>query len=407
MSMCGPLTAAPAMTIELLFPTLPPALDGIGDHTVRLAAALAPTAPVCIRTGAGPVQLPSDVGGGVTVVDGYDFSSWGGLARLTRDLAQARPDWVLLQYNPFSYGHWGFNPMLPWALRSLRHRAPDTRIALMVHEPFVPPHSWQFALMSTWQRLQLWMLGRQADEILFSIAPWARQFQSWFPDTRVSHLPVGSNMPYVPGPAAEARVALGLPPEALILGVFGSAHPSRLLPHVRAAARAVQAVRPVHVLYVGGAGAAVRAALGDALPFTDTGPLPADEVSRAFGAMDLYLAPFRKGVSTRRGSFMVGLQHGRPCLSTHGRHTDPVLHTHDGSAFCLTPDTDPTAFAEAATRLATDPAARRRLAGGGQRLYESHFDWPVLAERLRVLFAGPNPAPHSHPENAPLSPSPL
>ena len=67
-------------------------------------------------------------------------------------------DAVLVQYNPFSYGRWGFAPWLvalTWALR-LRRREP--RIALMVHEPYVPMITWRSTVMGLWQRAQLRLL---------------------------------------------------------------------------------------------------------------------------------------------------------------------------------------------------------------------------------------------------------
>lgn len=366
------------MTLDLLFPTLPPALDGIGDHTVRLADALAPLCTVRIRTGAEPAHGPD----GVATRSGYNFESREGLRRLMDDLRHDAPNWVVLQYNPFSYGRWGWNPYLPHALWQLRTAAPAIRLAVVVHEPFVPAHSWQFAVMATWQRLQFWTLGRLADVAFFSIAPWAMRFATWFPTTVVHHLPVGSNIPNVGAVPAVSRSAFDLPDDALVLGVFGSAHPSRLLPFVREAAHTIQRQQPVHVLYVGAAGDTVREHLGPDVPLTDTGPLPAVDVSRAFAAMDLYLAPFRKGVSTRRGSFLPGLQHGIPSLSTWGVHTDAMLLAQNDAAFALTPDDDPAAFATVAARLAADAKRRDRMGAAGRRFFDRHFRWSTLADRL-------------------------
>jgi len=108
------------------------------------------------------------------------------------------PDWLLLQYNPFSYGRWGLNLDLPLVIRDIKRRQPFIRIALMGHEPFVPISNWRSAIMTTWQRWQLWMLGRSADVVFFSIQPWARKFQTWWPNKPVLHLPVGSNIPRLP-----------------------------------------------------------------------------------------------------------------------------------------------------------------------------------------------------------------
>src|SRR5207244_1468495 len=109
-------------------------------------------------------------------------------AQIGRCVEADRPDWVLLQYNPFSYGRWGLNPYLPLVMWRLRRRCPETRFALLVHEPFVPITSWKFAIETVWQRWQLWLLGQNADLIFFSIEPWAQRFRSWFPHKPVLHL---------------------------------------------------------------------------------------------------------------------------------------------------------------------------------------------------------------------------
>jgi hypothetical protein len=46
-----------------------------------------------------------------------------------------KPDWVVLQYQCFSYGKWGFNLELPRAMKQLSRGG--TRFALMMHEPWV------------------------------------------------------------------------------------------------------------------------------------------------------------------------------------------------------------------------------------------------------------------------------
>ena len=126
----------------------------------------------------------------------------------------------------------------------------------MVHEPFVPVESWSTAVMTTWQRAQLWMLGQSADLLFFSIAPWAERFRRWFPETPVHHLPVSSNVPRTSTSRQAAREEIGLAADDFVIGVFGSAHPSRLLHFIRAAVARIRAdVRDVRVLYIGGAGA--------------------------------------------------------------------------------------------------------------------------------------------------------
>lgn len=366
------------MVIDLVFPAFPPALDGIGDYTAHVASALVPKHDVRVIT----AQPNASDLEHVRVQRGFSMNTPQGVRSIVHAVTAHPPDWVILQYNPFSYGRWGLNPFLPFVMRSIKQRLPRTRLAVMVHEPFVMPENWRFAIMTTWQRWQLWMLGHTADVLFFSIEPWATRFTEWFPNTPVHHLPVSSNMPCVDADASAVRRKLGLRDDALTLGLFGSGHPAHLLPFsCQAVHRLTQANIDVQVLYIGPAGDNVRSHLPDAAVI-DAGPLPAEDVSRHFAAMDVYLSPFERGVSTRRGSFMTGIQHGIATATTFGEHTDDMLLPHRNRAFAMTPDDDAHAFANAVLDLATRPSHRAHIARAGQHLFQDTFAWDAIAARM-------------------------
>ena len=360
---------------------LPPALDGIGDYTATTAAELA-------RQGAAVEILVSghaavDPVPGVTVTPGaFDAtrprSCWG----LADALAERRPDWALLQYNPFSYGRRGFNPVLPAALRRAKRRTPGLRLAVMAHEVAMPADSLRNAVMRSYQLWQFHRLGKVADLMLFSMSKTADAYRRRHPGRRVEHLPVGSNLPRVEADRDQVRAELGIPPKAVVLGVFGTAHPSRLLGHVAAAAAAVRASgRDGRVLYIGPDGEKVRAALGESIPLLDRGPLPPAEASRSFAAMDVYLCPFIDGVSTRRTSFFVGLQHGVATVTTRGKNTDEELLIEDGRSFSLAPAGARASFANLTAGLCKDSHARWRTGKAGSKLFHTGYSAPILGRR--------------------------
>ncbi|MEL6771017.1 MAG: glycosyltransferase family 4 protein [Bacteroidota bacterium] len=373
------------MHVALLFPTLPPRLDGIGDYTARLAAELGEhvrTTVLTAQTDAAPIP-------GAAVDVAFSKTSRKGILRVVDAVAERfeadRPDWLVVQYNPFSYGAYGLNPWLPLAVRRLRKRVPGLRIALMIHEPFVPLTTPTYLVETLWQRPTLWALGRMADVVFTSIAPWAERFRGWF-DVPVRHLPIGSNIPFERGDRDEVRDEFGLS-DTFAVGLFGSGFTKGMDAHVRQAIRAILDAKPNATLcYVGRRGAALRTALNTPgsrdVPFRDLGPLPADAVSRAFSAFDLYLAPYPDGFSTRRGSTMVALQHGTPTVTTLGHLSDPVVQEQTGLAFAATPSDDPAAFAQAAAKLAGDDDARTSLGRDARALYAAQFDWPLVADRL-------------------------
>jgi glycosyltransferase involved in cell wall biosynthesis len=252
----------------------------------------------------------------------------------------------------------------------------------MFHEDYMPATNLRAAIMSLWQWPQFRVLGRMADVALFSTETRAQKYEKSLSGTPVYHLPVGSNIPNTKANRTQERKRLGIDPDSFVLGLFGSAHPSRLLSYADAAISACDRILPdCQVLYIGPDGAQVRDALTIDARLNDTGPLPPEQVSRHFAAMDLYLAPFDRGVSTRRGSFLVGLQHGVPTLSTYGRATGATLARADGTACLLTPSGQQSAFVEGATQLVQDEQRRDQLSRGGPDFYERHFSWSYLSER--------------------------
>ena len=366
------------MKIHIIAAALPPQLDGIGDYTACLATELAHSAHVTILTGS-PQPTPI---AGVHIKTAFSANDPASVRTVAAFVTEDKPDWVLLQYNPFAYGRWGLNLHLPEILCRLRRSLPNMRLAVMVHEPFVPIVTVQFAVMATWQRWQLWRLGQVADVLFFSIDPWAKRFGKWFPGKPVYHLPVGSNIRRVPITRPEARARLGIPPGAIVLGLFGTASSGRLLDRAKAALDALRSDGiPVQFLYVGPDTAAICAALGSENIIAG-GPFPADEVSRRLSAIDIYLAAYIDGVSTRRGAFMATLQHGCAIVATRGPLTDDMLKQEAGRSFLLTDVADLNAFTETVVGLAKDTDQRQQLSRQAQELYGREFAWGKVAVRL-------------------------
>lgn len=367
---------------------LPPQLDGIGDYTTALTAQLISQAQcdITILTGSDFEPAPVE---GARIVPTFRYSEPASVAHIREKVIAERPDWLLLQYNPFAYGKWGLNLYLPRVLRDLKKECPGLRLAVMFHEAFVPVISWKFAVMTTWQRLQLWQLGQAADAAFFSIQPWAQRYQSWFPHTPVTHLPVGSNIARVQTGRTEARERLGFTDGDFVVGMFGTAHVSRMLPLIGDTLQALaKAGHKVTLLYIGPNGEAVRAHIGRARLNAD-GCLPGYEVSRRFAAMDMYLAPFRDGVSTRRTSLMTALQHGIAVVGTWGVWTDDLLLAENGKAFVLCDTRQERAFQEQALRVAGDANLRVHLGRGAAELFAREFTWERIAGRLLDTLTRP------------------
>jgi len=379
------------MRIDLVFPRLPPALDGIGDHTAHLSSALAARDCAVRVLTAQQDWAPRP---NVEVERAFHTRTRRGILALVDSVRTRAPDWLLVQFEQFSYGRWGLNPFLPLALHRLGSAAPATQTAVIFHEDYMPATDLRSAVIGLWQKPQFWMLGQLADVAFFATEPRTRRYKSRFPDTAVHHLPVGSNIPDVGADRSRVRARLDLDADDFVVGLFGSAHASRLLSYADAAVAACAKDRPdTRVLYVGPDGRQVREALTADVSFTDAGALSPEEVSRCFSAMDLYLAPFRKGVSTRRGSFLTGLQHGIPTVTTRGQATGPLLSSRHGEAFLAPDGSSEAGFVDDVRRLSLSAEARRRLGREGQTFYRQHFSWSTVADHLLHALHGTTTTP--------------
>ena len=378
------------LTIDVIAPALPPQLDGIGDYSARIATELAKTCSVRILTVTGQAHTPIP---GVEIVPVFTSADPASVKALLPLIAARKPDWVFLQYNPFSYGKRGFNPYLPNIIGQIKRQVPGTRLALMAHETFVPFDNLRNRAMSCWQIPQFYFLGRASDRVFLSIEPWANHYKSWFPKTPVLHLPVGSNIPFLKMGRTEAKQRLGIAPDTLVIGIFGQAHISRRFDWMAAAFRRVSAEIPTTLLYIGPSKEVVTEAIvaEEKAEGTATkgrviaeGPFPAEEVSLRLSAIDIMLTPYVDGVSTRRGAFMAGLQHGVAAVGTFFLHTDTMLLEVNNKAFVLTPVDDKDAFVQSVLGLAHDSAKRDIIGKAGQEYYKEQFAWEAVAHRLLV-----------------------
>ncbi len=363
------------MRIAILSGAFPPQFDGIGDHTWWLSQELAnQDQEVVVFTSFAP-NRPKPAG--VEVICCFNPAKPQTIQGLPHALQEAgRFDWLILQYNPFSFAPRGFAPWLVSALRKAK-----IRLALMVHETYVPLWPWKFTVMRLWQYPQFAFLVRIAGAVFVSTERWLPQVQRWT-KRPCSVLPVGSNLPRCELTKREARANLGFPPEALLLGIFGFSHISKRTEWVGAAACRIQDRFPqTQLLSVGHTSELLRATCGQ-VPVHQHGLLSGPEVSLRLRAMDLFLAPFVDGISTRRGSVIAAFQHSVPVCSTFREYTDRSLRNLASTAISLTPSDNETLFMQSALEMARKSLERTDLGQDLAKFHDEHFAWPIIARRL-------------------------
>jgi glycosyltransferase involved in cell wall biosynthesis len=368
------------MNIGLVASGYPPDLDGIGDYAYCLAGALAERTgvhkPLYVYTRGGN-HTPAD---GIRIRSFFDASRQSSFRSLLPLVEADRPDWLILQYNPFCWGARGWCPAVPLALAKLKALPRAPKVAVMFHETTVPKWPWRFALMYAWQRPILRGVAKQADRIFVSTKRWIPELVSAGAVAPMSLLPVGSNIPRSSLSKEDARRHLGVQNDCLVMGVFGSAHPSRLLDWVAEAAQAVRQRSPnLLVLHVGPEGEVMRRAM-EGLPFRSLGVKSANDVADALRAMDCIVSPFVDGVSARRGSVIAALNNGIPVATTCREWTDDCFLSASPDAVLVSTAQNREAFSREVVQWVRplDPDNAQKA----ERCHNANFSWSIIAEQM-------------------------
>lgn len=195
----------------------------------------------------------------------------------------------------------------------------------------------------------------------------------------------------------EARAALGLPVDAVVLGYVGQVHTMRmgkgLDTLIDAVALAARGGTAVDLLLVGGPQAGIDAlraqwiALGlDAARLHAVGQVPPGDVPRTLAAIDIGALPLPwtehfayYASAIKLFEYMAA---GCAVLASDLPSTAEVVR--DGESALLCPPGDVAAFAAAITRLVADPALRDHLATQARRDVQ-YYTWAARAARIRAF----------------------
>lgn len=365
----------------------PPMEGGLPDHTDRLAEALSRHRTVTLLTSAG-VDTAREFRVGATIRDWHDGSA---ILGAIESAVPAGP--LLWQYVPHMYGRGGVNLQVPRLLRSLRARG--RRQVVLAHEIAAPFSAWPHRSWYALAHRLMWRgVRRSAEAIGVSTAAWLARLDPTGESDRFFLAPSPANLGRVAtGPDHPTcwRKAQGLAEASGVVGFFGSPGSGKQFDWVLAAWRAVRRDQPNTALAVIGGRPDAALSHDEERWFRALGYLPAVAASEALQALDLLVLPFVDGVSERRSSFMAGLLHGVPVMTTFGPATGRELRTA-GCCAGVETTAGPGDFAAAAAGLARDREARGRLAACAARHYAAAYDWPRLAERLEARLRDVPPA---------------
>jgi glycosyltransferase involved in cell wall biosynthesis len=366
----------------------PPQPGGVSDYTRLVAeglAAVGDAVTVVASCSPGP-ELPDF---GVTVRRLPDHFGPRGLLSLDNALARQRPDRILIQYVPHSFGLKAMNlPFATWVAARARTFGP---VWVMFHE-ITFPFRWRplsHAALGAATTAMARLVAGAADRVFVSTTAWVPRLRRICPHARPAEwLPVPSNLPTDPRPGS-TPLAERFPATRgrTVLGSFGTFGPNvaELLGPVaeRTLARFPDAVV---VLFGRGSGefrsefVARHPALVERV--FATGGMPPDDLAAGLHDCDVLLQPYPDGITTRRGSAMAGLALGRAMVSNLGPLSESFWLTARCLELAAKPDVD--ALTAAVVRvLELQLAGRAALREAAAKVYRERFAVENTIARLR------------------------
>jgi glycosyltransferase involved in cell wall biosynthesis len=114
-----------------------------------------------------------------------------------------------------------------------------------------------------------------------------------------------------------------------------------------------------------------------------TGYADATHVSNFLKSADAIVLPFKDGVSLRRTTFMTGIAHGLPVITTvRGEPPYGLLHREN---VMLVPVGDAQALADVLHDVLSSSQLRQRLSVGAKKLAR-RFSWENIGKALLALY---------------------
>jgi glycosyltransferase involved in cell wall biosynthesis len=359
----------------------PPQPGGVADYTYLVAHDLAKTgAEVHVWTA--PAERAGAEAGDVTVHRSAGRWSRADLACACLDElldAFPQPRRLLVQYTPSAWGYKGTN--LGFCRWLGRRRGIGDEIWTMIHESAYP---WRLIdkpsrlVLAAIHRVMLRALLRASARVYYSNCAHGARLKVYAPARQpMIWLPVPSNVPVVADPEGAAGLRRRLAPAGqMILGNFGTFGdgPCR---NLRRTLPPLLLGHPERIgLLLGRNGGRLEAELRAKHPelagrLIATGGLAPEAVSLHLQACDVLVMPYEDGVSTRRGTVMAGLAHGRPIATNLGPNSEPIWA--ESGCVAAAPGVDYAAVVRVAESLLADPGARDRLGAAARAVYDRHF----------------------------------
>ncbi len=314
------------MRITFLSPRLPPAVCGLADHTRFLAEAIKGQGA---EVGFIYCKAQQDVDSRLPGPAAY----WNGNpSGLETNVSKQCADWLWVQLSSYGFSRWGAPYRLGIALRRLRTRMPQVRLAICLHELHCKPSQLGLKgpILSPWQKYTVGKIAQLGDIVFATNEVWKQLAieEYGLPPAKVHRLPIGSNIPEIslsPGQRAQVRCSYGWHDKELIAVAFGSfgSQMQALRLFERKLIEGFEEGILGRLVCMGGESPAIpmelrqlASAIAQRGAFQILGTLPALEVARILACCDFGLCITPPAILEKSGAFMACAAAGLAVISS-------------------------------------------------------------------------------------------
>jgi glycosyltransferase involved in cell wall biosynthesis len=309
----------------------------------------------------------------------------GALRQLSRDCAEWRGQWILLQYTAFMWSRHGFPLFALLVLTFLRR---SVRVAVVFHEPCRQGGSRAIdRLRGVCQDWVIQQLYRRSEKSVFTVPI---ETIGWLPkDKRKAvFIPIGANIPECATPRSsqdhDSRAKT-----VIVFGVTEAPVAAREAAEIAAIMKElVEEFAKLRLIVVGRGSLDAEEILGKALKGSGVevvvrGILPAEEIAREFQSADVQLC-IRGPLTLRRGSALAGVACGVPVVGYRQGKIDGPL---DQAGVEWSYWQDRKDLVRALGRVLRDPERWAELRMRSIQVQQDEFSWSRIAERYQSALA--------------------
>jgi polysaccharide biosynthesis protein PslF len=374
------------MRVAMVTGSYPPQPCGVGDYTERLVNELRRagvavdviTTEALDRDGSIPVHY---------LLPKWTVSNW---LRALRWMRKQKYDLIHIQYPARFYG---YRPWLGFLSVLAKIALPGTPLVVTLHE---------FRITHVLRKLTSMMLLGPSAAVVLSADSERVVVDRWMPwlGSRVHVLAMASTVPVVPVSDErwrQLRETRGIALDDTVVAYFGLLHPNKgidkLLESFAAVHRQVPKTKLVMLSFfepganpyhASLAGKAVTLGISESIVWT--GYIDNRASSEHLGIADVGFFPFQDGVTLRRLSFMTGMGHGLPTLTTEGHAGTEAIGLRDGENVSIVPvDASVDVLSQRLLALVQDASLRARLAEGAQE-WVAPFQWNAIIPKLMAIY---------------------